>query len=1245
MKHFFRFFTLLVVAVMTSTVAIAGDWVIPQPKAVTPTLGGVWGNTEYYYVRNVFTGKFIAGGEAWGSQGVVADKGFRYAVVNVNPNLLDGTLPEGQYWLMSPDSKEAQNNRRWFLERWNDAQKVGDGIKCCYTDQGAYDDNGTWVITQVGDKTYRFTIPENFTAENGYEDAHFQYVPNEALGVQLDHASNAGVNGVTYGVYYDINYVELPENCLWEFVAEDAYNAYAAKKALVEKMTLAEAAGLDITEAEAILNNPEATTEQVEAATADIQERLTAADQWNNPKDITADYIVNPSPYLNSNGWETPQGAPDFSQGASNHVAEFWNKAGFSIRQTIKNLPRGVYTLKVLAYTRTDMHAVLRAGDASMEIITVPSDQINDRAGGAAWFDAGNGVNTLDFTQTEDGDIEISLTADNTTGDHWMVFRSFQLFDRSLNIEGIKDLVRKSTENWESEFIDAYYSDSYYEAIEPAIAAMDNVTTGDEALDGYAAVIQALADLRRNIELYDEVVKQLAFWGDYSNLSFPYVSESQVYESDIYGTYIGDVLPDIMDNMIEYVDNKTLTNEQAEAFLEQIETIKAESIRQMMETPTAGQDMTAAIKNPNFEGCTQKSFPDWDILDGENTNFENNSSDAVGVVEQWHGANVPEDLLVSQKITVPPGVYRLATKGWYRAGVDNADSYSKWVAADGQNIGDNEVKVSLFGSSSIAPFHNIMEHRFNEIPKDDNGADVAGFQLVTVDESTSFYAPNSVGAAAYLFAQTTPDWSVYVDFISTGEPLAIGVKGTQVGPHAWTIWDDFVLTFVSDEMTDMRPIAEKACTDAIALTRSKMLSSDAMTNLNNAVAAVRQAENKTELLNAYKQLGECIDAANQSISNYARLQNIIDKLSEAIETYRDNEQAVNDATTLLNNLNTGYSNGSIKDDAIDGIETEVNAMIVKLKTPVEKASRDNWVDYTALIVNPKYLDDTTGWTVNHSNGVQQVQTYNGKDFGVIEGWGNSTDNAALDVYQELTGLPEGVYQVSVRGLFRMEGISTDANTYNYDYAVEHDLLDKLTIAQKQNYKPYEDRAVFYGNEVFKAASRWIIYPTAEQTDLAEWLSTTTDMGTGFAEFVLIGTEGPRYFYPDTRQGFVNRSEFIPDSELGVSPELYRTRFFTLVGEDGILRIGAKNTNPQAADWFPFTDWELKYLGNGADVDDLKDQIQQDITPVEGVTAPVVVKTEIFTIDGRRTNGLVKGLNIIKTTEFGGKVTVRKVFVK
>ena len=157
-------------------------------------------------------------------------------------------------------------------------------------------------------------------------------------------------------------------------------------------------------------------------------------------RNVTDAFIANAKPTANANYWTVTNGegnpASPNAFDPTNDVAEFWNQAAYSLSQQLY-LPAGDYVLSVVALTRAagtasnytfdDMQAILRAGEAETQIALADPSVINSRTQANEWFNEGNGVTELPFTVAADGNVTISLTADATQQDYWLVWRNFSL--------------------------------------------------------------------------------------------------------------------------------------------------------------------------------------------------------------------------------------------------------------------------------------------------------------------------------------------------------------------------------------------------------------------------------------------------------------------------------------------------------------------------------------------------------------------------------------------------------------------------------------------------------------------------------------------------------------------------------------------------------------------------------------------------------------------------------------------------
>ena len=215
-------------------------------------------------------------------------------------------------------------------------------------------------------------------------------------------------------------------------------------------------------------------------------------------------WITNSMPVNDATGWTTSQ-TPTFDGGQV--CAEFWNKSGASIKQTLSSLPAGNYELIAVAFTRTGMTATLNAGTNTMNIATASTDEANNRGQANTWFNNGNGVNKLEFTHAG-GSLEIGLTADNTTGDHWLVWRSFVLIYKGLDLSTLKEALQAQI-NAVPALEGTTPAAAYNAAKEYADGINVDALTTEEEISTASAELSALVDAAKALQApysrYNEV--------------------------------------------------------------------------------------------------------------------------------------------------------------------------------------------------------------------------------------------------------------------------------------------------------------------------------------------------------------------------------------------------------------------------------------------------------------------------------------------------------------------------------------------------------------------------------------------------------------------------------------------------------------------------------------------------------------------------------------------------------------------
>ncbi len=364
-----------------------------------------------YLMYNVGKGQFFTRGNGWGTQASMTTGSVSQGIASA---LEVELIPEGDYYLI----RTGVNGSEYGLE-------CLDGV-VVYTDQSR-GKKSSWEFVE--------TDTDNGPVYN------------------LITRDNQGNNGNTYpGLYLSAN----DENTIVG-VADNGANDFAKWKLLpsgmapkiaflesydaLKKEVFAISSDIDVTAADALAA---AATDETGFKGALNALRQAAADYLGatvvaEATDITNVWIVNAEPYASGNGWVATNGERH-NQWASNPVtfdadnkcAETWNNTGASFKQTLYNLPAGEYVLSAIAFTRTDFEAWLSAGGASISLVTVGSDVVNDRGQANAWFNEGNGYNELGFIlEAPVEELEIGLTS-GEVADAWMVWRNFSLTYKSL---------------------------------------------------------------------------------------------------------------------------------------------------------------------------------------------------------------------------------------------------------------------------------------------------------------------------------------------------------------------------------------------------------------------------------------------------------------------------------------------------------------------------------------------------------------------------------------------------------------------------------------------------------------------------------------------------------------------------------------------------------------------------------------------------------------------------------------------
>lgn len=293
-------------------------------------------------------------------------------------------------------------------------------------------------------------------------------------------------------------------------------------------------------------------------------------------------------------------------------------------------------------------------------------------------------------------------------------------------------------------------------------------------------------------------------------------------------------------------------------------------------------------------------------------------------------------------------------------------------------------------------------------------------------------------------------------------------------------------------------------------------------------------------------------------------------------------------------------------------------MTKKLHIPAAMvtATDANPANATKIITNPDYENaNNNGWTIS---GVTP-----GFGSGLIEAF-----NKDFDEYQDLEGLPEGTYEVSVQGFYRFGDGVRDDSTYVQAPTENNNLLLYVTVGENTVTVPMprlakdgkEEHTSFTKTDDGKA---FIAYDDTEKINADPWIW----LGTPVADADSLSATGMR---------LANDMQTV--ATLFENGKFLGTSIIFKVGADGKARIGLKKEVQEANNWCIWDNWKLTYYGaNSAK--------EPTVSGIVSTTAATAAKVEFFGLNGARINKPTKGVAIMRQTLSDGTVKTTKVIIK
>ena len=277
------------------------------------------------------------------------------------------------------------------------------------------------------------------------------------------------------------------------------------------------------------------------------------------------------------------------------------------------------------------------------------------------------------------------------------------------------------------------------------------------------------------------------------------------------------------------------------------------------------------------------------------------------------------------------------------------------------------------------------------------------------------------------------------------------------------------------------------------------------------------------------------DSLAVDIATYKKLNDVvIPALENKLTDSPYSEVGLPSYEDYLDKLYRAYDDGSMAPAEIDGAEAYAEKLFKQdVADMMESGATDN---VTGLLVNPSFAKSNDGWTKTgngdfKNEGTEMTEVWNGRDW---------------EVYQDMTGLPEGFYKITMQGFYSPSSPTT--SVWHGAWGLEGDEVNKV-------------KASLFGNEASALLHHIADFPRNEKMTEGGW-----EQVTGTADDNLNGKWLPTD--KASSQAFFKENA-----------ENYLNTVSCYVGEDGKLRVGVKLAGVTINEsWVTMDNFQVLYLG-------------------------------------------------------------------
>lgn len=1169
------------------------DPVLPDP--VQLKLDG----TDTVAIKNILADRWLTMGNAYGTQTSLGDSGLGFAIV---PNKGADGQPDGTYTFfndeVNKDTKFGDFTTKMFLE--GDNIDKGGKSYVDYNNQGI--ERTYWKVTPDGNK-FKFQsnmYPETYAGHNPNDDGLNGKGEATEVETQFRPAlTEDGTNGLEWQAY--------------------PYTYFYRLEKLKEEINSAIDEGYDMTEIEAIYNNPDAKYWQLKeasrmisiikrnkamaGATADspvsITEYFTDANcdalgGWTHDCEYDKDgnvgsgghgtnWQAHSAVHTAADGYQTEKFIERWVSGNSDpvtntEVAGAGRLSDGVLSQTLHKLPAGGY--KVTCYAMATQQS--KGNDFKVEGVSVFADTKSTPNSQTVATQAGVPQKYEFLLDVKEGeDLTIGFKLENCTA-NWVFVDNFQIeyCGPSFKAMNLAD-VNKAADALEAQMGGMEVCPTYTDQASELITAVREMTTDTDEAE-INAKKQELADITAKIDkssaLYAELTELDETIQEFLAL------DPQGDEFDAFMALYNDCGNG--ESAQELLSSFNLENEELTQYIADLK-VKLEAAQNA--SIKAGDDITRKIVNPSFDNGKEG----WNV---ENVTGNSTFGGKYNNCEVYQGT-----FDFYQDITnLPDGVYELSVLAFQRVAENG-------VASKAHDNKAEDITAVIYANDLETPFTSPYTYGM----KEPSGGDPADYKYNLNGEEV--YIPNSMQGMAAAITENPNAYTVTVPMLVEGGTLRIGVREKRRPSNVngswgdWAIWDNFRLKYIGSKGEALNAVTTPLIAKAAGLLDSKMNA-----EVRAQLEAAKTALETEATVPGIHTLSAAIEAANTSIEAYKPLQTAIENAqtrydeNEASSTTSDVAKGLyNAAKTTAENI---YNNGTAADAEIPAAIKALNEGVTKyvINDIIEGASVDKPADITKVIANSDFATmNSTGWDV--IDGKMAFQANNSVEAGEFF-------NCTFNLQQTLVGLPAGMYRLTTQAFYRNGKAAKDGSD-----ELKYDVNENAFIYFSDKEIPTEEgKKVATELPESKQAIKTI---TAHKIAEDKW----NDVG--------LSDNGGLYKMKD--------GMYIPDNMI-TAQAFFKSAAGSAYDSEPLnfnydgnsdFRIGLIKNVTVTDDWTIVKNFKLYYLG-------------VDPTGIsEIVTDANAVATKIYNASGMQIGKLQKGINIIETVMKDGSKKVKKVVVK